>query len=365
MKAGRYTVINLKEIKEFLYKNGRHPHEYLVDKFSTYDVILLAEDHCIKQNLLFIQDMIPKLYSAGVYNLGMEFGASEDQSILDELITGDYYDEELARRLMFNYNVAWPYKEYMEVYRKAWEFNRSLAESDRKFRILNISYKYDWWDFNGRRTPDNYGKVFHKGNIEGYRVGLIEREVIEKNEKLLVLTGSVHAFTHYKFPEFDGLEENFCRYNNKFMGNLLYKKYPGKVCTIWLHQAFRNKNDNEYKQVSPAEGAIEKIMREAQKYPVAFDLVNSPLGKLRDSSYYSTGYPDFSLEQLAQGYILLARFKDMEGCSVDYDFLKDQKWKEVIRQYPDPDWHGGKPESIEVYWKRIEQYANNRYGHEF
>jgi hypothetical protein len=46
---------------------------------------------------------------------------------------------------------------------------------------------------------------------------------------------------------------------------------------------------------------IEHIMNEIDNLPIGFDLHGTPLGKLKDESDHSTGYPNFQLEQLADG----------------------------------------------------------------
>src|SRR5699024_1485833 len=101
--------------------------------------------------------LIPKLYKAGVYNLGMEFGASENQETLDSLLTAPSYDKEIAREVMYSYNVGWAYQEYQDIYQAAWKFNENLPEGKKPFRILNLSYQYDWSNFNHDdvRTPNN------------------------------------------------------------------------------------------------------------------------------------------------------------------------------------------------------------------
>lgn len=77
--------------------------------------------------------MIPKLYANGIYMLGMEFGAYEDQKQLDSLINAPRYNENLARQLMFNYNTRWAIVEYMNLYKAAWEWNHSLPEQAKSF----------------------------------------------------------------------------------------------------------------------------------------------------------------------------------------------------------------------------------------
>ncbi len=346
----------IQESVAYLKEHGKTPEEYILQLSKTYDSILLAEDHRIKQNLLFAQNLIPLLYSAGVYNFGMEFGASEDQEALDQLVTSDYYDEDMARKLMFHYNAGWALQEYMDLYKKAWELNQTFPKDSKKFRIVNLSYQYDWTEFNGRKSSENYAKIFKKGDTESYRANLLEREIMNKNEKIVILTGTIHAFTKYNYPIFDFLSPNFCRYEERFMGNLLYKKYPQKVCTILLHQVFYNKNDREFKHIAPANGMIEHIMNEMDYLPIGFDLHGTPLGKLKDESDHSTGYPNFQLEQLADGYIFLKPFHQLEGCTIDYEFLKDHDWNDVHKRL-DCDL-SPRPNSIEEYWKQLEDYVD-------
>lgn len=317
--------------------------QYLISKFDQYDVILLGEVHAVKENLDFLAEIIPHLYEAGVYHLGMEFGASEDQEALDELMTADEFDELQANRLMFNYNVAWPYVEYINLYKAAWQLNQTLKESDKKFRVLNLSYQFDWSEFQGFRTPAACQKVFHKGNIEKYRADLIEREIIEKHEKILVITGTVHAFTQYQYPSFSGNNDNFVHYEKNFMGNRLFKKFPNQVGTILLHQPFQDK-ENLAKIVLPANGVIEKEF----SYPSGFDLIG-----LKDESYYSTGYENFKMSDLANGYIYLKPLNQLTKCTINYQFLDDIDFSLVTKNYPDPDWKKP-PKNLKEYFEIIE-----------
>ena len=144
---------------DYVCNVGMSPDDYLIAKFKTADIILLAEDHGVKENLDFVRNLIPKLYENGIYMLGMEFGAHEDQKRLDSLINAPEYDEQLARELMFNYNTRWEIVEYMAIYKAAWEWNNSLPDAARKFRVLNISYCYNWKEFEKVRTPENMRKV--------------------------------------------------------------------------------------------------------------------------------------------------------------------------------------------------------------
>lgn len=333
------------------------PDDYLISKFKKADIVLLAEDHGVKENLDFVRDMIPKLYENGIYMLGMEFGAYEDQRQLDSLINAPVYDEQLARQLMFNYNTRWAIVEYMNFYKAAWEWNRSLPEQARKFRVLNLSYRYNWDAFEKVRTPENMKKVFPLGNTEDFRCALLEREVLSCHEKILVLTGTIHAFTSYRIPCYDYTSPGFVRYEKRNLGNLLYSKYALKVVSVALHQPFFNYPNHLPALVSPAAGKLEVIMDRHGNRSVGFDLKGSLIGDLRDHSYYSMGYVDFTLADLFDGYIFLKPIKELSSCTIDYNFMNDGNWEEAVRNSPDPDWHP-RPENKKQYWEMIADFMN-------
>jgi len=342
---------------EYLSKNKMSPQEYIASKFVTKDIILLSEEHRVKENLELVKSLIPVLYKNGVTIIGMEFGASENQKTLDSLILAPEYNEDLARKLMFNYNSGWVFKGYTDLYKEVWLFNKSLSKSAKKFRILNLSYRYNWSSFSGYRTPEKMKKVFYKGNSEAYRFGIVEKEIIAKREKILILTGDIHAFTRYRFPVYDFVGEDFVRLESGYFGNLLYAKYPQKVYTILLHKPFMNLPDTKPNLVSPANGSIEAIMQKLNNEAAGFDLVNTPLGKLRDDSYYSLGHKNFALEDIGDGYVFLKPIKKLSGCDIDTAFLTEKNWEQALENVADPDWRP-RPASLEEYWKQILEYAD-------
>ncbi|MGN6292887.1 MAG: hypothetical protein ACTHMV_09110 [Chitinophagaceae bacterium] len=350
--------------EEYLKENFQSPEEYILSKFKTHDVILLSEDHAIKHNLVMAHDIIPQLYKAGIYNFGMEFGAEEDQATLDSLVTAPAYSEDVARRIMFNYNVGWVFNEYMDIYRAAWELNHSLPAGSRPFRILNISYRYNWAvceeKYFGIRTPDLISSVFNRGNTEFFRADLIKKQILDKNEKILVLCGFGHAFTKYNTPYYDYREEHFYRFDTNRMGNILYRYAPDKVFTILLHYPFESKTHGYAILYAPAGGQIDSLMKQLGNHPAGFDLEGTPLGELRDTSANSIGYKDFKLSDMANGYIFYKPFEQYEGCTIDPLFLTDKNWPEVVRNYPDKDIQKV-PKNKEEYIANIGRYVDLKF----
>jgi hypothetical protein len=351
----------LDALQSFLIKNWRSPEQYIVDKFKEHDIVLLSEDHAVKHNLLMAQAVIPMLYKAGVYNFGMEFGAEEDQQLLDSLVTAPEYSDEVAKKIMFSYNVGWVFKEYRDIYKAAWALNKTLPEGAKKFRILNLSYRYNWAScddrFFGVRTPEMCSRVFNRGNTEFFRANIIKKNILDKHEKILVITGFGHAFTRYKTPYYDYREENFYRFDTHRMGNLLYNMAPKKVFTILLHYPFESRSVGPFILYPPANGYIDAVMKRFKDKRVGFDLVNTPFGQLKDTSFYSIGSKDFRLQDMADGYIYQKPFDEYEGCTIDENFITDENWPEVKRNFPDKDFDRV-PETKEGYLNRIRNYVN-------
>lgn len=323
----------------FIKSHAQHPSDYVISVFDSNDVVFLAEHHLVRDNLHFVQQLIPALHKAGVYHLGMEFGAYEDQYVLDSLLTAPAYNDELARKIMFHYNVTWGYKEYIDLYRIAWELNRSLPKGARTFRIINLSYVYQWQNFDGSRTVESMRKVFPNGTVDKFRAEVIEQEILAKGEKILCLVGTPHAFTRYSDPYFQHNADQFIAYDRGWLGNRLYDKYPDRVFSIMLHQAFFKETDDHYHLVSPADGVIEDVMEQFRNKPCGFNLINTPIGRLKDESEYSKYLTDFSLEDLFDGYIFLAPLRELRGCTPLYNFVNESNIQTALVWFPDPDWH--------------------------
>ncbi|NCA77082.1 MAG: hypothetical protein EOM90_12185 [Alphaproteobacteria bacterium] len=330
---------NSEELINYLKTYAYSPEKYIIEKFKMHDVILLGEHHMVKQNLLFIQRLIPMLYHNGIYTIGMEFGAYENQNRLDSLLIAKKYDQKLAERFMFDYNVTWAYQEYIDVAKAAWVFNSKLPKGAKTFRILNLSYVYHWEKFKGKRNPSSMKEVFPKGSVDNFRANVIENEVLSKNEKILVLVGTPHAYTKYGSPYFLYNSDNFCAYDYNWLGNRLYKKYSNKTFNIILHQAFTEVKDDNYILISPLDGQIEELMLKNENRPIGFDLINSPLGRIKDNSVHSLCYDNFTIDQLFDGYIFLKPLNELEGCTVIPDFVNEQNINKALEQFPDPDWH--------------------------
>jgi len=325
------------ELAGYVKSHYMTPKEYALSKFLRYDIVFLGEEHYIKQNLQFVQELIPALYGAGVYNLGIEFGVDDCQPDVDRLITADHYDEDLARKIMFKDFVLWAYTDYMDIYRKAWELNHSLPKGAKKFRVVNLNYRPDWTALQGPRTHDVMLKVWFKGDPDVYMGNKVLHEFAEKHEKALVYAGFHHTFTSYHQPHYDFENKKLVGFTTTRMGNVVYDQIPARVFFILLHAPWTNREGFGHWS-APVGGAIEAVMQETGGKPVGFDVKDSPFGKLRDpNTYYSLGYPDFTLTTLTDGYIYLVPFRKFQSVTVDDKFITAANLQEAIANFWDPE----------------------------
>ncbi len=335
----------------YLRNHSESPELYLTKKFSTYDVVLLGEDHAVSNNLSFVEKMIPLLYAAGVRNLGMEFGSVEMQGKVDSLMTAPGYNEQLVRDIMYFHNAAWPYVEYMEVYRAVWKFNGTLTKKQKKFRILHLSYQYDWSDFTGEITPEKRRKVFHRGGDE-FWAKRVKDEVIGRKEKILCLVGVPHAFTRYHQGYIN--KTYLCKFDSTQFGQHLFKEFPKKVFSILLNVPLMSRSGNTY--AGPGNGAIDLVVHNLNNKPAGFDLLGTPMGDLPDSSMFTVCHEGFRLKDFFDGYIFLGPTKEMRGAAVDEQFYVNRSSQEVLRRQPDPYWF--KADTMDELLGKIRNYAD-------
>lgn len=322
------------ELIGYLKTHWMTPENYVLSKFAKYDIVLIGEHHFIKHDVEFIQGLIPLLYKIGITDLGIEFGCYELQDKADSLLTAETYDEDLARHLMFKWGSYWPYIEYLDLYRKAWELNKTLPEDALKFRIVGLDYRARW-DLLTENMPSRYWKyILFKGPRNEHMAKVIYNEFIKKHRKALIFTGQHHAFTRYHEPNYDFQRKKLIGLNRKGMGNIIYNKIPEKVFNICLHYPWETTEGQGIFDY-PVDGAVDRVMKEFKIKRVGFDVIGSPFGTLGDcDALYAAGRKNFAFSDFCDGYIFQRHFSDYEGCTVDSQFITEENLREAIAYLP-------------------------------
>jgi hypothetical protein len=310
----------------YISKNLMTPEDFVIKTFSDNDIVFIGEKHRVKHDVELIQRLIPRLYQAGVYNLAIEFGSHEDQELADRLVTGERYDSEIARKLIFRCLPMWGMKEYQDLYKVAWSFNRSLPAGVKTFRIVNLSYNPRWSLLKNGKSKAIWEKVLYRGSVDSFMAENLRQEVLDKGEKALVYCGIHHAFTRFQQPR---LIEGSIKHIKERFGNTIYLYLKGKrTYTIFLHGPWETPSG---KMILPVGGKIDRTMENLGIYPVGFDLRFSPFGQLKDdASQYSVGSSTLLLKNFCDGYIYQKPLNQYEGCTVDPQFVTSKNFPEFL-----------------------------------
>lgn len=324
------------KLAKYLKSHWKSPENYVISKFADHDIVFIGEYHRIKHDVELIHKLIPRLYKAGIYNLGIEFGCYEHQDKVDQLITADTYDENTARWLMFQQLSSWGYKEYEDIYRVAWQLNRSLPKRARKFRVVNLGYRPNWPARKEEMTSADWDKVWWNGDPDEHMAGVVVKEFVNKGQKALIYSGNRHAFTQYHQPIYDFEKKKFIRFNTTRMGNLVFNQIGYRAFNIYLHAPWESSTNPDV-DTRPMHGVIDDVMAKLGNRRIGFDVKGSPFGAISDTaSYYSLGHANFTLDTYCDGYIFQGRLEDSEGVTVDPLSITEANLQEAIAYLPNP-----------------------------
>jgi len=219
---------------EYLQSHYQSPEDYVAGKFKDHDIVFLGEGHLKKQELLFLQKLIPRLYREGVRDLGFEMLWSDDQPEIDGLLNAATYDNDKALTLLFNWDpqVGWDFQEYADVLRAAWTLNHNLPKNAPRFRIVATDLRPDWAlvktgdNITSRPTRWNAWAGSNQIARNVWMVGVIRREFIDPGRKALVYNGLGHttlAVTH------DQREETGLRFSAAYQ---LQRRFGKRITAV-------------------------------------------------------------------------------------------------------------------------------------
>lgn len=325
---------------EYINTHYQSPEDYILSKFKDHDIIFLGEYHRIKHDPELVQRLIPLLHRSGIYYLGFEFARRQEQPLIDSLLQAPEYNEQIARQILFKAFVAWGFKEYVDIFKVVWQFNRSLPQGGRQFRILALGNSPDWSVLKTSADRDNreaMSKVWHGETEENWAKVLIDA-VISRSEKALVYCGTHHAFTEYRQPVV--VNGKFIRFGDTRLGNFVFQKIGKRAFTIFLHAPWVSSDGYDKPVVRSVDGYIDAVLNELNPkfQQVGFDLKGTPFGKLPgETSIYKFGYDRFTLETIYDGYICQGLLSKYEGVTPIKDFINEHNLEEARAQAPNPE----------------------------
>jgi hypothetical protein len=339
------NITNTKDVNYYSYlsyldKNAKLPIEYVLEKFNDHDLVIVGEIHHVKQNLDFLQQLIPRLYKeAGVRFLGYEFFASSCQKDIDKLVNSKEYDSALEKHIIresaIRWGMMWPFQEYIDVFKIVWKLNQGIADQSKRFRIVFMAPDINWHDFHYGNAEQKRAAQLDVMKAEKYYADPIIEEFDNTGHKGLIWCGSSHAVTRLKGNPRKGPELR--------CGGLLHKQYGGKMFHVMLH-AFWYYRGRPTNTDYALDGLLDNVLNTFDK-PIGWDVSGSPFAEIKLPKDYGWAIdnPGSTFANYCEGYIWLVPLEEFKG----------NKVMDIAQIIPD-----------EETFRRIRQNASTKAGHE-
>jgi uncharacterized RDD family membrane protein YckC len=274
---------------QWLDENGRRPSAYIVESASRHDLTIIGEGlHGVKPFLDLVNGIIPDLYhEAGVTCIALEACPSFNNRALDRLVTAPEFDEDLALHIARSENWRlYGYREYWEILRSVWQLNQTLPSGQERMRVVGLDVEFEMpsWALLGvgddglKNTPaweklrllrlvDDLPRVARRDEL---MAATVEREILSRGERGVVLIGANHAYLRYGWP--GRIVPGKAVVEKRRMGYMLHQRHGDRVHQILLYHS-------QLRQIFPA--CWEELMSGRGNAPVGFDVVGSPFENLR------------------------------------------------------------------------------------
>lgn len=303
--SGKRKWVDISEVVSQL-ASSPVPADYIVKSFENHEAVLLGGSDTVNANFDFLAGIVPQLYASNIYNIALKTGAEEDQARLDSVLTAPEYDEAAIHEMTDAFK---PNPAVMNIYKAVWELNHNLSPDKPQFHIVNLGYRYNYDALKEGKagSPQVDDKMYYRGNPSKFAASII-KHYIGLGIKVLCFVDVNDALTHYHFSTPFEMYGNDSDVVNITMGEKLHEVNGNRVATVLIHGALRGANGGT---VPVACGDIDEAIMQNGGKAVGFDLFDgvspTPAGHLNDTSWYATGYTDFMLADLAQGYIYLPK----------------------------------------------------------
>ena len=320
---------------------GREPTDYVSSLFARHEIVFVGHNLPYRKTGLFLQELIPAVSAAGVHLLGVEWACVDDQSLLDELVNADEFDEGIARSALFRWGLRhhFCFVEYLDILRAVWAVNRTRSSNSPMFRVVALDYDIEIdavTDNADLLSPYAWEHLRPRGAASRHMADVLLREFVGEGHKALVLTRTGNALTRMRrrpHATVDRIDSDVVDGRVVGCGNHVYSVIADQAATVLIHQPLAA--DGEHGLFTlPADGYIDAAFAHASSpnFPVAFDVTSGPIGRLSCSTAIDGG----DISQLAHGWIFLECSKDVLGPTPLQGLINDANLAEARRWSLDP-----------------------------
>ncbi len=327
--------------------HAQSPEDYVIQIASTHQITLFGEQHENGDNLLFFNKIIAPLYfKSGVRVIAMEVIPASMNKKADSLVNGKIYDTTLAMEIARSQCwKIWGYKDYWDVMVSVWKLNQSLPAGAQRMRLIGIDNEWllpnisliglsdskgktpFWEKFRAVSALKDLPSLAYRDEIMARN---IEKEIIDKNQKAVVLIGFNHTLINYT---------NAVRKDKKIMavkprfGVLLTQKYPRKFFQIELYQPLDYNEENKICENS-IDNFLDTIMQKRNNQPVGFTIASSPFENIRDScGFMFSKFPSVNYGDITQGLIFLKPLNKSTRCTWMKGYISNEMFMNYKPMY--------------------------------
>jgi predicted nucleic acid-binding protein len=326
-------------MSEYVQSHYKSPEDYIVDAFRTRDIIFLGESSKIKEHVELVQNLIPKLYEAGITTLGIEYVLYDDQEKIDKIVTSRYYDEKKVRELFLAQIGNWGFQEYADIFKAAWKLNNALSSDEKPFRVLGLSVKQNLKIVTSEKDmndPDIKKQIWALGFPNTFMAKTILKEIIDKREKALIFCQLNNAFTRYRYKQYAENAEKEGFSELRAVGNIVYDRIGSRAGTVFLH-FFWPDSKSMYGISYSVDGVMDatiSILPE-ERIRAGFDTLGNPISDvvLKDGDFVRD-YKDLTVKDLFDGYVILGPLFEYTAVTPIPDLFDEHNMQEVIVNFP-------------------------------
>lgn len=311
-------------LSQWLDNHSKQAQDYMLRLFDKHQVVILGEEHNVKEHKDFVINLIPRLYhEAGVRCIGWEFSWYGLNDRLEELVNAPNYDEEAVLQFARDCNPGWNSKEHWEIIKAVWKLNKKLKAKSEKMRLVglpdyvDIDKMYTIVKTKPKDSPEFQGMLKETLEADKIMAQHVEEEILQKGIKGLVFVGMGHDWTQYQYPP----EVTF-GISCKFMGTHLKEKYGDKVFQVRA-------------QASSDPAIINQIMNDKDHISIGFDIQDSPFANILVP--VGKGAPDVPWSKLACGYLYLGSRTSFH-CNTAIKYFVNEQMFDKYKDYYEVDY---------------------------
>lgn len=295
-------------LADHLAAHARAPVEYLAACLGRHDVVLLGENHHVRENCALVAEVLAPLHrDAELRWLCTEFLRVRQTEAANRIAQAETWDESAAVALLRD--LPWPtwgFRDYLDILRAVWAANRTRPDGAPPLRIQGLDS--DWnqhalW-FGDLDPRARFELLMQR---ERTMIQAIEEGPLKIGGKALAHVGFAHSVT--------------CQ--GERLGTVLRRQHGQRVFQVALHQDLPCK-----RQPSVLATLVEQAA--ASQGPCGFDVRGTPFAPLTDGDCRLFGMlPRGTFGELNEGYVYLKPLAELGRMRWIQGFVTPERFAET------------------------------------